>query len=548
MFRKFNGSLLRGVGLVVLAAVSLLSMLEAGLNAGRTEYFNQPPQVRHLTPDSLQVEWTLFPQFNKTTHYQVQLNHGLYGASTKDTNKTLHRLQPGGTYKVAVVTYDNGSAVGVSSPTMVLMAPAAPAVLTTYDVGTASVGLLWQRVDTAVKYRVYQSPDKLLQELDASENKVFLTGFTTGTIITLKMTAINATGESAFSDDLKVQLLPAGPVVSIIEDQIASTSFAIKWVAVDNALVYKVIVNDTEVASLPSGINEYRVEGLPAGTTVSVKMTVVNSAGVSETSEALIIQLIPATPVLAVTQVSSYSCTLQWSVANGATYYKIYLDNQWAIQNVPSTINVVTLTEYITAGKTVTYTVKACNGTGESIHSNPVVVTFAVNSAVIREAGDLETVQASLYQFNDQQLSESLRGKPLAWVYFPPELVGPELALEVSYLDSLARMPEMVAVRFVGVFTREIVKLNSEHCSNLSWKHAAAGNDILIPGSLPLVRLYGPDGKLRNSIRIPMAIFSPDEIYKELPESIEKSENMLQLYQESHDKFDTLHETDRSRQ
>lgn len=541
MIRKINESLFRGMGLVVLIVASLFSLLEAGLNAGRTEYFNQPPTIRHLSPDSLTVEWTLFPQFNKTTHYQVQLNHALYGASTKQTSKTLTRLQPGGTYKIAVVTYDSGSAVGVSSPTTVLMAPAAPATLSAYDIGTASVGLMWTGVETATSYRIYQSPDKLLVELDAAENKYLLTGFTPGTQVTLKMTAVNATGESVYSADLRVQLLPVGPVVSIVEDLIGQTFFAIRWKPVDNAVAYKIIVNDSEVASVGANISEYRIENLPAGTTVSVKMTVLNATGVSETSEPLIVQLIPATPVLAVAQVSSYSCTLQWSVANGATYYKIYLDDQWAIQNVPSTINTVTLTEHITPGKTANYTVRASNGTGESPHSNKVTVTFTATSAIVREAGDLETVQASLYQFSDQEMPSSMQGKPLVWVYFPPELVGPELALEVSYFDFLTRRPEMAAVRFVGVFTREIVKLKRIRRGNLSWKRASVGNDIRIPGPLPMVRFYGPEGKLRNSIRIPMSIFGPDEIYKDLPESIEKNENMLQLYQENQQAFDALH-------
>lgn len=99
----------------------------------------------------------------------------------------------------------------------------------------------------------------------------------------------------------------------------------------------------------------------------------------------------------------------------------------------------------------------------------------------------------------------------------------------------------MSHIRFVGVFTREVVKLKNGQRANLSWKRAAAGNDIRIPGQLPLVRFYGSDGFFRKSIRIPMAILSPDEIYKELPESIEKHEEMQTLYQETRELFDQLH-------
>jgi hypothetical protein len=99
----------------------------------------------------------------------------------------------------------------------------------------------------------------------------------------------------------------------------------------------------------------------------------------------------------------------------------------------------------------------------------------------------------------------------------------------------------MAGVRFIGVFTREIVKLKRLRRSNLTWKRASAGNDIKIPGLLPMIRFYGPDGQLRNSIRIPMAILSPDDVYKELPESVERNETMLQLYKENQDRFDSLH-------
>lgn len=541
MIRKIQVPFIRGLCLVVFAVISFFSLLEAGLKAGRSEYFNQLPRITHQDSASLKVEWSLYPEFNKSTHYQVQLNNALYGSSTKETSKNLTRLQPGGTYRIAVVTYDKGSAIGVSSATTVLMAPPTPTGISTWQIGTDSVGLIWQAVNSASKYRIYQNPDKLLLETDASETKAFLSGFTPGSLLSLRISAVNATGESFFSDIFKVQLLPVGPIVSFVENQIGATWFAISWLKVTNAIGYKIIVNDEIVASVSADLTEYRVDGLQAGTTLSVKMTAVNSSGVSETSEPIIIQLIPATPVLAVAQVSSYSCTLQWSVANGATYYKVYLDKSYAVMNVPSTINTVTLTEHITAGTVANYTVKAANGTGESDHSNLVVVNFTASSARIIEAGDMETVQASLYQFNDQQMPESLRGKPLVWVYFPPELSGPELALEVSFFDSFTRLAEMSGVRFVGVFTREIVKLKSLKRANLSWKRATVGNDIRIPGQLPMVRFYGPDGLLRNCIRIPMAILSPDEIYKELPECIEKQEEMQFLYQETQERFDSLH-------
>jgi|GEM_PF-1368083 len=541
MKKNLKGSLLKGATIVLLLIALLIGLLEAGGDSRTSEYFAQAPSITHLSPEKIAVSWKPYPGFNTSTHYQVQTNHALYGFSTKHTAKTVEHFQPGGTYSIAVVTYDNGSAVGVSSPTTILMAPAAPAAIGTYDLGSASVGLFWQKVDTAIGYRVYHASDTLLQELTATQTRVFFSGFTPGSLVKFRLTAFNTTGESYYAD-IAVQLLPPPPVFSVIENQVGVDWFSFKWTPVENALSYQVLINESAVATLASTITEHRIDGLPAGDTISLRMTAQNPAGYSEQSEALLIQLLPAAPVLALTEVSSYSCTLQWAVANGAAYYKVYENEQWAIFNVPSSITTVTVTQNIVAGMTATYTVRAVNGTGESAHSNPVVVTYTSNSAIVRNAGDLTGVQATFSQFSDI-LPESLRGQPLVWVYFPPELEGPTLELEASYFEFLTATPELSSVRFIGVFTSDVSKVRVAKRPNLTWKKVSPERQIKIPGHLPMVRFYGPDGSLRHMIRISMAIMSPHDVFKEIPEAFERSDsNMLQLYQENRDRFETLHQ------
>jgi hypothetical protein len=58
-----------------------------------------------------------------------------------------------------------------------------------------------------------------------------------------------------------------------------------------------------------------------------------------------------------------------------------------------------------------------------------------------------------------------------------------------------------------------------------------------------MVRFYGPDGMLRRMIRISMAIMSPYDVFKEIPEVFEISDGtMLQLYQEDRNRFENLHQ------
>jgi hypothetical protein len=539
--KKIQGSF-KKVSLLAMffVVVVFLSYLSADNFTENRNYFAQAPQLSEILPDQLEVTWTTYPDFNSRTHYQVQLNHALYGSSQQDLNTLVKNLEPGGTYAVSVVTYHEGTVAGVSSPATVLMPPAVPSEIMVYDVGSASFKLIWQQVNSATKYRVYRFPDILLAEVDEPQNKVTLTGLTPGEAFTIFVSAVNSTGESYRSESMLVQLLPPPPAITIIEDEIGPTWFSMKWEPIENAESYTIVINDTDVATLASTTLEYRAEGLPAGTAVGVKIRSQNSSGASETSEQVIVQLLPATPVLAATEVSSYSCTLQWSVANGATYYKVYLNKEWAIFNVPSSINQVVITENVTAGMTATYTVKAGNGTGESEHSVPVLVTFT-GSETMRLAGAEQMLNGLLFNPSDR-LGISHRGQPLVSIYFPEELGGAELDLEASYLDSLASMPQLRNIKFIAVFTTHRIKLSSMMSRNLIWKKVRDGSiKYSLPGMLPLVKFYDSEGWLQKQARVSMPILTAEEVLKHLPEAIEKSEGLVELYSEERETFNRLH-------
>ncbi|MDN5280579.1 MAG: hypothetical protein PWR01_4544 [Clostridiales bacterium] len=545
MKKRIQGSLLNSFVLAsVMVILGLIGLLDAMDKGDSAIYFATPPQVSDVLPDKMKVSWTNYPDFNDRTHYQVQINHSLYGSSTKITRAELARLEPGGTYDVQVLTYHEGKVVGVSSPTNVLMAAPTPQNVSLYDIGSASFKIIWQQVQTAEKYRVYRFPDILLAEVDEPGNKAEITGLTPGEAFNVFVTAVNKTGESYKSESKLVQLLPPPPILTIIEDDIGPTWFSMKWKAVDNAAEYLIFINDEEVARLASGTLNYRAEGLPVGTAVSAKVRTVNTSGESEDSETIIVQLLPATPILAATDVSSISCTLQWSVANGATYYKVFENNEWCIYNVPSSINQVVVTQNITEGMTATYTVKAGNGTGESEHSLPVVVTFSDSSSVSAAGSEIDFLPDLLRMKNDR-LAADLRGMPLISVYFPGELDGPELALEATYLDMLSAQPLLNKIKFIGVFTREAVRLKKSKQKNIVWKVARSKTNekFRLPGNLPLVKFYDSEGWLRSSLRVSMAIITPEDVFREIPEAFEQNAELIELYREEKEVFNSLHKT-----
>lgn len=524
----------------IMSVVVLISFLEAA-SPENAAYFAMVPAVTNIKPDQLDVAWTVFPDFNERTHYQVQLNHSLYGSSQKTTGTTVRRLEPGGTYDVAVVTYHDGKVAGVSSATTVLMGPPAPVDLYVYDVASAGFKIIWQRMKTASKYRVYRLPDVLLAEVDDPANKATINGLNPGEKFSVFVTSVNSSGESYKSESKEVQLLPPPPALTIVENEIGPTWFNMKWNGIENAVGYTIYINEAEVAQVGSGTLSYRAENLPVGTAVSVKMKAENSAGASEVSEAIIVQLLPATPILAVSDVSSFSCTLQWSVANGATYYKVFENDEWCIFNVPATINQVVVSQHVTAGMIATYTVKAGNGTGESEASLPVMVTFTSSPTQPLEPL-ADNLLPNLLQHCEERLGANLRGKPLVSVYFPLELDGPELALEATWLDKLASEERLRRVKFFGVFTHGRPRIKTARRDNINWKIARSGSSRwFLPGNLPLVRFYDSDGWLRKVARVSMLILTPEDVFKELPEAFEQDAELIELYREEKETFETLH-------
>ena len=523
------------LGITILSGRILMAEDQEEVN-----YFNQKPQITHLSNSSIQVKWNSFPNTNKTTHYQVMLDHVYYGHSTPTCSQICHFLTPASNVEVRVVTFHNGEFRGISTSTEILMAPKAPDFLT-YDIATASFGILWSGVETATSYNVYNNQVKIASKSESgTDNKLLLSGFEPGETLNISMTAVNATGESPKSSVKVVQLLPvASLTMTIPNNSITSTSFKIKWTKQAYASGYRILINDESFATVDADKDEYTVSGLNAGTTVSVKIAVMNSAGEAATSEAIIVQLKPDAPILTATDISSYSCTLTWSVANGANNYKIFENGENAIYNVPSTITNVTITENVIPGATFHYKVRAVNDIGESEDSNVVEVTFlpgGSNSETSASSSPSAPILAnrllsSSFNIPDARFSDSLKEKMVIAVYFPEELTGAELELEEEYLESLAETAELTNIRFYAIFTNEVVK-REKLPENLKFKKAKPSDKLIIPGKIPVVRFYAIGGILRSEILISIPIMTVMDVYKALPEAMEKRSSLTHLYHE----------------
>ena len=566
-------------------------------------YFNAAPSIQHLSNTSIEVNWNMYPDSDFSTHYQVMLDHVYYGHSTKNLKQICNKITPGSKLDVRVVTFHKGEFCGISSTTKILMRPAAPKSIKVYDVATSSFGILWSGVESATSYNVYNG-DTIIgsKEESGTDNKLTFSGFEPGSTLKVSMTSINSSGESPKSDPIMVELVQvASLTLKIPNNSITATSFKVKWDKQKFAKGYKVFVNDGVVATLSADITEYDVTNLDAGTSVSVKIGLLNSAGdVSATSDSIIVQLKPDAPVLTATDISSFSCILTWSVANGANNYKIFENGDNAIYNVPSTITNVTVIEGVNPGSTVFYKVRAVNDIGESEDSNIVEVHYLpkeptvtdtqtntntetqtqtqtstdtgtntntstgtetntntntststttntnTNTSTNTDTSTNTSINTSIslapnypnkrllsssFKIPEAHFSDALKEKLVIAVYFPKKLKGAELALEVEYLEMLAETPELSNVRFYAIFTNEVAKRDKSP-ENMRFLKAKASDKLVIPGKLPVVRFYAQGGILRSEIVISIPILTVTDVYKALPEALEKRSKLTHLYHE----------------
>ena len=539
--KKYTYILILGIILFLIPISCSFLLAENEEESEKDKYFNTSPTITHLSNNKIEVSWKNYPESDESTHYQVMLDHVYYGHSTKGLKQVCDKMIPGSKLQVRVATFHKGDFCGISTYSEILMLPEPPE-FSVYDVATASFCIVWSGTESSKSYNVYNNDEKIAsKEESGTNNKLSLDGFEQGSILNITMTSVNETGESPKSQPKVVQLYPiASLTMTIPNSSITSTSFKVKWKKQPFATGYKILVNDESAGIAGADDTEFEVTGLTAGTTVSVKIAIMSNGGEAASGDSIIVQLKPDAPVLTATDISSYSCTLTWSVANGANNYKVFENGDNAIFNVPSTITNITITENVIPGATYYYKVRGVNDIGESEDSNIVEVTYLPGGVPPEETSSGSAplspvipnrLLSSSFNIPEAHFSDALKQKSVVAVYFPKQLKGAELALEEEYLEMLAETPEMANVRFYGIFTDEIIKRN-KNPENIKFLKAKASDKVVIPGKIPVVRFYAEGGVLRKEILISIPIMTVTDVYKALPEVMEKRSKVTNLYHE----------------
>ena len=270
--------------------------------------------------------------------------------------------------------------------------PAAPVVKIGHSAASGKPMLTWNAVSGATSYKVYRATSQngaysLLGSVTVTSYTN--TGAKDGVTYYYKVTAVNDSGESAYSNIVSgqnkaVTPKPSAPVVKIGHSA-SSGKPMLTWNAVSGATSYKVYraTSQNGTYSLLGTVTatSYTNTGAKAGTTYYYKVKAVSSAGesaysniVSGKSKAVTPK--PSAPVVKIGHsATSGKPMLTWNAVDGAASYRVY--RATAKNGAYSVINTTKALTYTNTGAplgtTYYYKVEALNAAGKSLGFSAVV-------------------------------------------------------------------------------------------------------------------------------------------------------------------------------
>ena len=325
--------------------------------------------------------------------YRAAKEDGTYGllGTTTATSYTNTGAKEGVTYYYKVTAVND---IGESEFSNIVSGqvkavtpkPAAPVVKIGNSATSGKPQLTWNAVTGAASYNVYRAAEEngsysLLGNVTVTNYTN--TGAKAGVTYYYKVTAVNDSGESAYSNVVSgqaktvTQQKPSAPVVKI-GNSASSGKPQLTWNAVSGATSYKVYraTSQNGTYSLLGTVTatSYTNTGAKAGTTYYYKVKAVNSAGESAYSNVVSGQTTVTTLTLGHSSASGKPM-LTWKAVSGAASYKVY--RATAKNGAYSVINTTKALTYTNTGAalgtTYYYKVEALNSAGKSMGFSAIV-------------------------------------------------------------------------------------------------------------------------------------------------------------------------------
>ncbi|MFC1522486.1 fibronectin type III domain-containing protein [Elusimicrobiota bacterium] len=284
---------------------------------------------------SVTVEWAHNNNPASTTTYRV--NRWEAGTSTTSiivdgTSTTLTGLSVNTTYYFGIAALNGNSLATTSYATLSSVTlPSALSAPTSSDLGITSMSWTWGSLSGAHYYKVYRGSDTTLLNGNVTSNSFDETSLSTNTAYGLRVSAVNATGESELSSIATYYTLAAPPTGFALVD-VFLTSATVTWGANSNpnGTTYYASIWEQGGSTTTLSVTSTTIDfaNLDSGDTYYMTVSAVNGSSAESPSG---IELstrtysLPSAPSgLSGTAHSASSMVWTWDVLANIDYYKVY--------------------------------------------------------------------------------------------------------------------------------------------------------------------------------------------------------------------------------
>ncbi|MGV2886038.1 fibronectin type III domain-containing protein [Paenibacillus taichungensis] len=354
-------------------------------NVQVTQVTEKTAQVTFDLPDgSVYTDGYSYEVTNETTGQTWTLQHPNHAIT--DT-----ALEGGKAYNYTVRAINHVGQSAKSAPVTALTLPKSPENIKIDVVGTdyGHAAASFDPVESATAYRIVVKDPSNTEVYNQSVTETVyqpISNLSAGTMYTISISAINASGEGA-SKNVGFQSLPSAPG-NFKTAQVGERDITLSWDTVTSATYYSLSREGLPIFG-GDPTTSYHDTGLEPGTIYHYELYAANGTGAGGASQFSTITLPAQVPNLQVSSPTTSTMTLSWEDVKGATQYVVLMNGQ-PYQSVPAGTTSL-LVNGLTAGTAYTFDVHAENASGQGASASTNGLTIPEQAAGLQATGIGET-------------------------------------------------------------------------------------------------------------------------------------------------------------
>lgn len=421
--------------------------------------------------------------FTDANEFEVSSDN--FATIINGTSATLTGLSAGTNYQVRAKgknTY--GLSEEYSNVLSFITIPSTPVLNAVANITQTSAIASWPSVTGADSYKVEVSAGGVAfspyNPIEVTSSNLSITGLTGGVEYKVKVSAVNASGGSAYSTQVAFVTIPANPIAAAAT-VVAANSFVSNWNNVPGAASYAVDLSTDNFASVlqtKDAIGTSVVfDNLTSGNTYSYQVRAVNSSGLASGNSNLIsLSILPAAPSLdATTAITLTSATLNWQPVNGATNYQLDLSKDNFSTYVQPYNNFIVGTRTfqlndLSPGTTYQFRVRSSNASGTSTNFSASGFITVPSIPVTKAPSSITTTSFTAN-----------------WdAVINPSVSGYEVELSADNFTSVLKSENITAgttVQFTGLTpgTGYVYRARAKNANNLSSGNSSSISLVTLP-------------------------------------------------------------------